>query len=166
MVRHRRVGAVGGGREGVGGVGVEWWEEGCREGNLTHTPIRHIYSISPRRTAWPSITTSSRVRTLLMRRNVVQRACLLPPPVCLPLAYPHHHTHDLTLAAPSSPPPHHHNRGRARGHEGFLSVWIYKSPDGDKDLSLSNLEVINLLKSLKSSGYVKETFNWCAPWGK
>ena len=44
----------------------------------------------------------------------------------------------------------------------FYSVWTYKSPEGDKDISLPNLEVINLLKSLKSSGYVKETFNWCA----
>lgn len=42
----------------------------------------------------------------------------------------------------------------------FYSVWTYKSPEGDKDLSLPNLEVVNLLKSLKSSGYVKETFNW------
>lgn len=45
----------------------------------------------------------------------------------------------------------------------FYSVWTYKSPEGDKDLSLPNLEVVNLLKSLKSSGYVKETFNWCVP---
>lgn len=43
----------------------------------------------------------------------------------------------------------------------FYAVWTYKSPEGDKDISLPNLEVINLLKSLKSSGYVKETFNWC-----
>lgn len=42
----------------------------------------------------------------------------------------------------------------------FYAVWTYKSPEGDKDISLPNLEVINLLKSLKSSGYVKETFNW------
>ncbi|TFJ86894.1 hypothetical protein NSK_001982 [Nannochloropsis salina CCMP1776] len=40
------------------------------------------------------------------------------------------------------------------------SVWSYKSPEGDKDLALPNLEVVNLMKSLKSSGYVKETFNW------
>ena len=45
----------------------------------------------------------------------------------------------------------------------FYTVWTYTSPDGekDKDLKLPNLEVVNLMKSLKSSGYVKETFNWC-----
>lgn len=44
----------------------------------------------------------------------------------------------------------------------FYSIWTYKSKDGekDKDVSVPNLEVINLLKSLKSRGYVKETFNW------
>lgn len=47
----------------------------------------------------------------------------------------------------------------------FYAVWTYKSPEGDKDISLPNLEVINLLKSLKSSGYVKETFNWCVHMG-
>lgn len=28
------------------------------------------------------------------------------------------------------------------------------------DIPIPNLEVINLLKSFKSKGYVKETFNW------
>ena len=42
----------------------------------------------------------------------------------------------------------------------FYSVWTYKSKDGENDVQLPNLEVINLLKSLKSRGYVKETFNW------
>jgi hypothetical protein len=42
----------------------------------------------------------------------------------------------------------------------FYGVWAYKSKDGDKDVSLPNLEVMGLMKSLKSRGYVKETFNW------
>lgn len=56
---------------------------------------------------------------------------------------------------------HFHLEGVLVAKKDNYSVWSYKSPEGDKDLALPNLEVVNLMKSLKSSGYVKETFNWC-----
>lgn len=66
----------------------------------------------------------------------------------------HHHRPFLTYHADET-------EGVLVTKKDFYSIWTYKSPEGDKDISLPNLEVINLLKSLKSSGYVKETFNWC-----
>lgn len=65
------------------------------------------------------------------------------------VTHSHTHTHLHTIT-----------EGVLVAKKDFYSVWTYKSPEGDKDLSLPNLEVVNLLKSLKSSGYVKETFNW------
>jgi len=45
------------------------------------------------------------------------------------------------------------------------SIWVdvQKNDQGEvvDENKIPNLEVMNLMKSLKSSGYVKETFNWC-----
>ncbi len=83
------------------------------------------------------------------------------PSTCLPPP-PHTRSHPRCSFLPTTIT----TEGVLVAKKDFYSVWTYKSPDGDNDLSLPNLEVINLLKSLKSSGYVKETFNWCAPLGK
>lgn len=92
-------------------------------------------------------------------------------PACSPIAFPP----SFSLSSFRLPPQHLTlpsisiiiiTEGVLVAKKDFYSVWTYKSPEGDKDLSLPNLEVVNLLKSLKSSGYVKETFNWCVPRGK
>lgn len=37
---------------------------------------------------------------------------------------------------------------------------FYKPKHSEEELPVPNLEVINLMKSLKSKKWVKETFNW------
>jgi len=90
-------------------------------------------------------------------------------PACFPIAFPPSFSFFLPFNL-THPPPSISITTATEGvlvaKKDFYSVWTYKSPEGDKDLSLPNLEVVNLLKSLKSSGYVKETFNWCVPRGK
>jgi hypothetical protein len=44
----------------------------------------------------------------------------------------------------------------------YYSTWTQKSmKEGENEISVPNLEVINLMKSLTSRGYTKMTFNWC-----